>query len=642
MGSSGCAEVSDAGARRRIAERDRQRRRIRREPNSPIDVKTVEFLKIFDFSLLSDTMAQTVAQTLARMTGAPLSETLSDALAQHLAVTDESGQPLELGEFRLCESPAFGRKVADTFACANGLPGWEEFRRLLTARDMPKPSKPSPEYIEAEARAIERDPAKLPYAIALLAHKLGEIYNANLSDYEAKRKKRDTMEQNYQNSDLGYLHFLCAAYPQARSFFFDRFWTLPISEEDRKRHTYITGGAGSGKSEAIKAVMFHYIARNTAPALVLIDPHGDVAEEVAHWPELADGKRLVYIDPALIPDRTPVFNPLDIPESERNPNDISIVVKQLIEVFPELVEGIDFTPQMRTLIGACLTVLLYKPGSSIADLMDFLDETKNAPWLAFADKVLVGSLFQEFFRREFNDKNMDITKRGIRMRLYDVLQNNPAFSGMIKGRSTFNLEELLNRRAVVIFRLSRGDIGEFTSDMIGKFIMARLKAFAFKQGRIPVNERKSVHIFVDECQNYVSESINVILKEARKYGVHLTLAQQILGDEMSPGLLKAVLGNTAVKITGKNALHTLKKIADETGADLDELQSLSTGYFHIKAGNRESIVQRMPSHRVKDKGAVAPEVWTRVRDDQVARFYRSPELVPFGEFKPLRQPLPID
>jgi hypothetical protein len=567
---------------------------------------------------------------------------LTAALTQHLADSDDPGEPLALGDFRLADSPAFGREVADAIAQMVGLLEWNSFRRLFAMRDVPKPAKPSPDYIEAEAKAIERAPAKLPYAIALLSHRLGEIYNNQLSDYEANRKKRDHIEQNYENSDLGYIHFLCSACPPACSFFFDRYWTLPISEESRKRHTYITGGAGSGKSEALKAIIFHYLTRNTAPALVLIDPHGDVAEQVAHWPELADGKRLVYIDPAFAAGQIPVFNPLDIPDTERNPDDIAIVVKQLIEVFPELVEGLEFTPQMKTLISACLTVLLHSPGSTLVDLMDFMDDGKNGHWREVADQALAGSMYREFFRREFTDKTMDISKRGVRMRLYEALQGNPAFFRMIVGKSTFNIEELLNRRAVVVFRLGRGDIGETTSNLIGKFVVARLKAFAFKQGRLPEGERVPVHVFIDECQNYLSDSVEVILKEARKYGVHLTLAQQILGDGMTPSLLKAILGNTDVRITGKNALHTLKEIADETGAELAELQALSTGYFHIKSGSRKGVVVRMPSHRVKDKGAVAPEVWERVRDDQLARFYRPREAGTPATALPGNQQLPID
>lgn len=154
--------------------------------------------------------------------------------------------------------------------------------------------------------------------------------------------------------------------------------------------------------------------------------------------------------------------------------------------------------------------------------------------------------------------------------------------------------------------------------------MARLKAYGFRQGRMKSPDRMSVHIFIDECHNFLSESVEVILKEARQYGLHLTLAQQILGADMSPALLNSILGNTDVKITGKNALHTLKRISDETGADLAELQRLSTGYFHIKSGDRASVVTRIPGHRVNAKGAVSAEVWARVRADQAARFYRAP------------------
>lgn len=148
-------------------------------------------------------------------------DALTAALDRQLAEAGvDPGPYLEAGEFRLSDSPSFGRDVADSFAQLTGLPRWDEFRRLFAMRDIPKPAKPSPDYIEAEARAIERDPARLPYAIALVADRLGEIYLSKLSDYEAKRKERDHLEQNHENSDLGYIRFLCAENPQAHSFFF--------------------------------------------------------------------------------------------------------------------------------------------------------------------------------------------------------------------------------------------------------------------------------------------------------------------------------------------------------------------------------------------------------------------------------------
>jgi len=158
-------------------------------------------------------------------------DALTAALARHLAETGDTGAGLELGEFRLADSPAFGREVADTVALAHGLPGWDEFRRRFTLRDIQKPTKPSPELIEAEARAIESDPSKRPYVVALLTHKLGEIYQTKLSDYEAKRKERDHIEQNHENSDVGYIRFLCAALPQARSFFLIDFGRFPFPKK---------------------------------------------------------------------------------------------------------------------------------------------------------------------------------------------------------------------------------------------------------------------------------------------------------------------------------------------------------------------------------------------------------------------------
>jgi len=148
-----------------------------------------------------------------------LPEALKIALSVHLGDTRGNPENLEIGEFRLAGSPSFGRDVADTFALASNLPGWEDFRRMFAARDVPKPAKPSLEFIEAKARVIESDPARLPYAKALIADRLGEIYNDKISEYETKRKERDILEQNHENSDLGYIRFLCSKDPQSRSFF---------------------------------------------------------------------------------------------------------------------------------------------------------------------------------------------------------------------------------------------------------------------------------------------------------------------------------------------------------------------------------------------------------------------------------------
>lgn len=96
-------------------------------------------------------------------------------------------------------------------------------------------------------------------------------------------------------------------------------------------------------------ILLHYLSRNTSTAVVLLDPTGKLSGEVIRWPELSDGKRLAYIDAAGIDGHQAVFNPLDVSEEERNPDDIAIIVNQLIEVFPELIDGLEFTSTKRTI-----------------------------------------------------------------------------------------------------------------------------------------------------------------------------------------------------------------------------------------------------------------------------------------------------
>ena len=199
------------------------------------------------------------------------------------------------------------------------------------------------------------------------------------------------------------------------------------------------------------------------------------------------------------------------------------------------------------------------------------------------------------------------------------------FYSFLVGKSTFHLEPLLRERAVIIFNLSKSDIGTRESRIFGKFVLAHLRAFAFKQGRDETPERKRVpvHVFVDECQEFITESIEVILSEARKFRVYLTLVQQNIGKGMSRELTEVVLANTAVKATGRNSEANRRIFAAETGASMEDLERLErgAGLFCIRAGSKPAVVVKVPGHRLKDKRAVPLEVWESVLAGQIARFY---------------------
>ncbi|WP_254430872.1 hypothetical protein [Magnetospirillum sp. LM-5] len=155
-------------------------------------------------------------------------EMLDAALSRHLGTPDDSGECLELGAFRIAETPSFGRDVADSFAELAGLPRWEEFFRLASMQGVTKPLKPAPEYIEALARSIESDPAKRPYALALVAERQNTAYQTKFLEYEKERKESERIAQNFGASEAGYIRFLSADNSEIFQFFLNARPSSPL------------------------------------------------------------------------------------------------------------------------------------------------------------------------------------------------------------------------------------------------------------------------------------------------------------------------------------------------------------------------------------------------------------------------------
>jgi len=183
---------------------------------------------------------------------------------------------------------------------------------------------------------------------------------------------------NLHTSDrIGYLNYLQRAMPLLAKKMQKQ---LPayLPQKECREHTYITGRSGCGKSELLKAIIFAYVCNPESDSVVIIDP-GDMAEQVAMWPETAQSGRLVYIDPQLSEQHTPIINPFETrAESE---NGIQAVAEQVASVFQELIRRSgyhDLTGNMNVLLNACIPVLLRIESSTLKDLQDFMNDKINA------------------------------------------------------------------------------------------------------------------------------------------------------------------------------------------------------------------------------------------------------------------------
>ena len=319
---------------------------------------------------------------------------------------------------------------------------------------------------------------------------------------------------------------------------------------------------------------------------------------------------------------TPVMNPFDLPSREWDT--INKASDALIEVFKEVMkgdgEGTSFTPQMVTILKPCLSALLHMKDTSFIDLMYFLDDDpdKYQTYLNYGKRVLTNPMHRETLGKDFLKDTFNPSKLGIKTKIRNLL-NDDYFFNFLVGQSTFDLKQEIDRKAVIIFDLS--DLTKASKDAIGRFVMASITTLANARAGIPYSRRTPIHLFVDECQNFISDSMKSILTETRKFRLHGTFAQQFTGQGMDSEMKKAVISNSAVKITGNNGVSDLKIMSAENGVSIEDMQALKVGEFYIQSGKGKPTVRVKMPLLSKDKKMTAQE-WKAIMTGQEEKYYR--------------------
>ena len=333
-----------------------------------------------------------------------------------------------------------------------------------------------------------------------------------------RRIKRNDFHRYYSNDESGYYKLLLESDIPIKSFF-KRNLPYLVSDDDRKKHTYISGGSGSGKTELIKILIYANLKR-TDQAIVIIEPHGDLCKQCVRWKEMYDDyqDRVIYIDPFLDDDYTPSINPFELKvKTERT---VSSLTQQIIYAFEGFLKGNEFSINMETTLKYCIHVLLYMPNSSIIDLKRFMNDNENSDLIKLGLKS-PNREHRNFFANEFQSKPLEQTKRAISMKISSFLSSS-VFTRLMTRKTSFDLEYAINNGKIVIFNISKGMMGKDISNAYGRFVVAMVQFYALKRAETQESSRPHTHLFIDECQNYVSKDLEDILAETRKYKLFMT------------------------------------------------------------------------------------------------------------------------
>ncbi len=343
-----------------------------------------------------------------------------------------------------------------------------------------------------------------------------------------------------------------------------------IKRADRGRHMYVIGQTGAGKTFLLQLLTLSDIYHDQGFAI--IDPHGDYATDILKYIPEHRIKDVVYFD-ATDRDNPMAFNPMEVTD----PNLKNHISSELVGVLKRMFEATSWGPRLEYILRYTVLALLDYPGATMLDITRMLTEKD------FRKKVIReidDPVVRTFWNTEFASWNEKFASEAVAPVLNKVgaFVANPLVRNIIgQKQSAFNIRQIMDEGKIFIVNLSRGQVGEDNAAILGALMVTKIQLAAMGRADMPLEERRPFYLYVDEFQNFATDSFAVILSEARKYGLNLTVANQYIS-QMPETVRDAVFGNVGTMVTfrvGPEDSAVLGKYYDPTfePADITRLNN---------------------------------------------------------------------
>lgn len=345
-----------------------------------------------------------------------------------------------------------------------------------------------------------------------------------------------------------------------------------IKTADRRRHVYIIGKTGTGKSTLIANMAIDDIRRGRG--IGIIDPHGDLSETILDFIPNKRASDVVYLEP-FDTERPFALNVLEIKNREHK----DLVSSGIISIFYKLYRD-SWGPRLEYILRNTILTLLEVPGSTLVDILNLLSDRRYRERVV-AD--LTDPVLRNYWEREFERMSDNLKAEAI-----SPIQNKVGqfvSSRMIRniiGRphSTINLEEIMNSGKILILNLSQGKLGEDNAALLGAMVITQIQLAAMNRSFVREEERPDFFLHVDEFQNFATNAFIKILSEARKYRLSLTLANQYIGQLDLP-IQKAIFGNVGTPVSFTVGADDARILTNEFAKVYLENDLVSLGKFEI-------------------------------------------------------------
>ena len=348
----------------------------------------------------------------------------------------------------------------------------------------------------------------------------------------------------------------------------NNFVKFGINRNDRRRHLYVVGKSGSGKSKLLELLIYDDIMNNKG--VCVLDPHGDLVDNVLRYIPRERMNDVVVFDPS--DTQFPIaFNPLEeVPEEQKMQLTIGI-----IEIFKKLF-GNNWSDRLEHVLRYTLLALLDSPNTTVLSILKMLTD-KN-----YRQKIVArinDNVVKSFWVSEFAAWSEKFDADAITPLLNKVGQfvaTNMMRNVVGQPITKFDIREIMDEEKILLMKVSKGLLGEENSSLLGSMIITKIYQAAMSRADTPEEERTDFYFYVDEFQNFATDTFYEILSEARKYRLNLTIAHQYMG-QLSDKIRSTVFGNVGSMVSFRVGAEDAVILAEEFAPIFKERDIINLG-----------------------------------------------------------------
>jgi energy-coupling factor transporter ATP-binding protein EcfA2 len=358
-----------------------------------------------------------------------------------------------------------------------------------------------------------------------------------------------------------------------------------LSAVDARQHLYVVGKTGSGKTTLLRNLILQHL--EAGHGIGLIDLHGDFTESLLDYFPRHRTDHLVYFNPGDL--NFPIgFNPLaDVPPDERH-----LVASGMVAAFRSLWRD-SWGPRLEYILYNAVAALLDCPNATLLGVNRLLTDDQYREWVV---RQIQDPFVRAFWEEEYAGYDLRFRREAIapiQNKLGQFLQSPVVRNVLGQVKSKVDIPFIMDESRVFIANLSKGQLGEDKSNLIGSLLVTQFQVAAMARNRIPEEERRDFYLFIDEFQNLTTDSFASILSEARKYRLCLTISHQYL-DQLSLPIRQAVFGNVGTLAAFRVGYGDAQLLQGEFGQEFSTQQLVDLDRFELVVKLLEDGTNKTP------------------------------------------------